>query len=68
VKDPPAEGSSHCCSHIQQRAYLVESLEVKVPDGWAAHQADQVSIFSAISTASHTSLDTMPMTGAVHMR
>jgi hypothetical protein len=29
VRVPPAEGSSHRCSHIQQRAYLVESLEVK---------------------------------------
>jgi hypothetical protein len=31
VRFPPAEGSSHCCGHIQQRAYLVESLEVTVP-------------------------------------
>jgi len=30
---------------------------------------DQVSIFSVISIASHASIaDTMPMTGAVHLR
>jgi hypothetical protein len=25
----PYKESSHCCSHIQERAYLVESLDVK---------------------------------------
>ena len=30
-ESPPAEESSHCCSHIQQRASPVESLEVKAP-------------------------------------
>jgi hypothetical protein len=32
-ESPSAEESSHCCSHIQQRVHLVESLEVKAPVG-----------------------------------
>ena len=32
----PTEGISHCCSYIQRREgnRSVESLEVKVPEGW----------------------------------
>jgi hypothetical protein len=33
AKVPPTE-SGHCCSRIQQRAYRVENLEVKVFGGW----------------------------------
>ena len=33
TKKAPYKESSHCCSHIQQRASPVESLEVKAPVG-----------------------------------